>query len=59
MGRAFNKAVGKPCNAVSSFFGRTTSQLSGAVPLLLAGPLAAWMPPSRPHGWVHGVSRKR
>ncbi|PPU54791.1 hypothetical protein XdyCFBP7245_16635 [Xanthomonas dyei] len=25
----------------------------------LAGPLAAWMPPSSPHGWVYGVSRKR
>ncbi|HFT6978016.1 TPA: hypothetical protein ACGRP1_003802, partial [Stenotrophomonas maltophilia] len=21
-----------------------------------AGPLAAWMPPSSPHGWVYGVS---
>ncbi|CRD53448.1 hypothetical protein BN1263440146 [Stenotrophomonas indicatrix] len=22
-----------------------------------AGPLAPWMAPSSPHGWVHGVSR--
>ncbi|OWF63361.1 hypothetical protein B1H41_05310 [Xanthomonas vasicola pv. vasculorum] len=25
----------------------------------LVGPLAAWMPPSSPHGRVYGVSRKR
>ncbi|OQP39474.1 hypothetical protein IB62_009425 [Xanthomonas euvesicatoria] len=38
---------------------RITSQLSGAVSSPLAGPLAAWMPPSSPHGRVDGVSRER
>ncbi|MFS8448550.1 hypothetical protein EIQ06_03840 [Xanthomonas campestris pv. campestris] len=37
----------------------TTSELSGAVSSPIAGPLAAWMPPSSPHGWVHGVSCER
>ncbi|WP_425511667.1 hypothetical protein [Xanthomonas cannabis] len=44
---------------VFSFFNRATSQLSGAVPSPIAGPLAAWMPPSSPHGRVNGVSRER
>ncbi|PPU64451.1 hypothetical protein XpiCFBP4643_22065 [Xanthomonas pisi] len=35
------------CSA--SFFSNVTSQLSGAVPASLAGPLVAWMPPSSPH----------
>ncbi|PPU57884.1 hypothetical protein XdyCFBP7245_04800 [Xanthomonas dyei] len=40
-------------------FHATADQLSGAVSLPLAGPLAAWMPPSSPQGWVYGVSRER
>ncbi|MGY4889523.1 UNVERIFIED_CONTAM: hypothetical protein EX528_03765 [Xanthomonas axonopodis] len=31
--------------------------LSGAVASPIAGPLAAWMPPSSPQGWAHGVSK--
>ncbi|MFS8461474.1 hypothetical protein EIQ00_04490 [Xanthomonas campestris pv. raphani] len=38
---------------------QTTSEISGAVSSPIAGPLAAWMPPSSPHGRVHGVSRER
>ncbi|MXV13628.1 hypothetical protein DYQ93_21930 [Xanthomonas sp. LMG 8992] len=34
------------------------SQLSGAVSSPLAGPLAAWMPPSSLHGRTCGVSRE-
>ncbi|AUI91696.1 hypothetical protein BVV10_18690 [Xanthomonas oryzae pv. oryzae] len=45
--------------AASSLFNKVTNELSGAVSSPIAGPLAAWMPPSSPHGWVHGVSRKR
>ncbi|QHG87857.1 hypothetical protein EBN15_13860 [Xanthomonas cucurbitae] len=43
----------------SLLFNRTTNQLSGVVSLPIAGPLAAWMPPSSPHGRVNGVSRER
>ncbi|MCC8683190.1 hypothetical protein, partial [Xanthomonas vesicatoria] len=49
----------KPRDAVISFFGKNTSKRSGAVSSPLAGPLAAWMPPSSPHGRVYGVSRER
>ncbi|PPU73514.1 hypothetical protein XmelCFBP4644_08370 [Xanthomonas melonis] len=42
-----------------SRFSLAASQLSDAVSLPIAGPLAAWMPPSSPHGRVHGVSRER
>ncbi|PPU08550.1 hypothetical protein XarjCFBP7645_10345 [Xanthomonas arboricola] len=35
-----------------------TDQLSGAVPLPVAGPLAAWMPPRNLKGRIRGVSRK-
>ncbi|CDF61984.1 hypothetical protein XFF4834R_chr24690 [Xanthomonas citri pv. fuscans] len=43
----------------TSRFYKTADQLSGAVSSPVAGPLAAWMPPSSPHGWVYGVSRKQ
>ncbi|AAW74153.1 hypothetical protein WKH86_14205 [Xanthomonas oryzae pv. oryzae] len=46
-------------DAVCSFFNKVTHQLSGAVSSPMAGPLAAWMPPSSLQGWIHGVSRKR
>ncbi|AZR24511.1 hypothetical protein XvhCFBP2543_01410 [Xanthomonas vasicola] len=46
-------------SGVVSCFPRTASQLSAEVSLPIAGPLAAWMPPSSPHGWVYGVSRER
>ncbi|SON94368.1 hypothetical protein XFF6990_140305 [Xanthomonas citri pv. fuscans] len=52
----------KPINGLAwypSFFNKATSQSSGAVSLPIAGPLAAWMPPSSPRGWVYGVSRER
>ncbi|AUI90716.1 hypothetical protein BVV10_11880 [Xanthomonas oryzae pv. oryzae] len=45
--------------AVSLAFQQTTRQLSGAVSLPIARPLAAWMPPSNPQGRVYGVSRER
>ncbi len=45
--------------AVCSFFNESTSKLSGAVSLPIAGPLAAWMPPSSLHGRTCGVSRER
>ncbi|APP77367.1 hypothetical protein BJD12_21485 [Xanthomonas vesicatoria ATCC 35937] len=44
---------------VFAFFSKNTSELSGVVSSPLVGPLAAWMPPSSPHGWVHGESRER
>ncbi|RJU11398.1 hypothetical protein XcmpCFBP7700_09535 [Xanthomonas campestris] len=53
-----NRAVGN----YPAWFARsskTTSELSGAVSSPIAGPLAAWMPPSSPQGRVHGVSRER
>ncbi|PPU54773.1 hypothetical protein XdyCFBP7245_16535 [Xanthomonas dyei] len=40
-------------------FHTSTDHRSGAVSSPLAVPLAAWMPPSSPQGWVHGVSRER
>ncbi|MBB3819485.1 hypothetical protein FHR54_003882 [Xanthomonas arboricola] len=46
-------------DAVSSLFSKTTSQISGAVSSPIAGSMAAWMPPSSPHGRVNGVSRER
>ncbi|PPU24440.1 hypothetical protein XspCFBP7912_21455 [Xanthomonas sp. CFBP 7912] len=51
--------MSKPCDAVSSFFSKTTSQLSSVVSSPIAGPLAAWIPPPSPHGRVDGVSRER
>ncbi|AUI90089.1 hypothetical protein BVV10_07650 [Xanthomonas oryzae pv. oryzae] len=33
------------------------SQLTRAVSSPLAGPMAAWMPPSSLHGCIHGLSR--
>ncbi|AVQ05411.1 hypothetical protein C9397_03635 [Xanthomonas vasicola pv. vasculorum] len=39
---------------MSSFY-KSTDQLSSAV----SSPLAAWMPPSVPHGRVQGASRER
>ncbi|MEQ7664001.1 hypothetical protein ABQG29_09040, partial [Xanthomonas nasturtii] len=42
----FQQAASKPRYAVFSFFNKGTSQLSGAVPSPIAGPLAAWMRPS-------------
>ncbi len=35
---------------------RGLRKLSGGVRVAQAGPLAPWMAPSSPHGWVHGVS---
>ncbi|APO97261.1 hypothetical protein BJD12_05705 [Xanthomonas vesicatoria ATCC 35937] len=52
-------AASKPRDAVVSFFNKTTDKLSGAVSLPIAGPLAAWVPPTTLHGWIHGVSRER
>ncbi|AEO43568.1 hypothetical protein XACM_3321 [Xanthomonas euvesicatoria pv. citrumelo F1] len=43
----------------TSRFYKTADPLSGAVSLPIAGPLAAWMPPSSPQGRVYGVSRER
>ncbi|AUI92340.1 hypothetical protein EBA01_04845 [Xanthomonas oryzae pv. oryzae] len=59
MCKAFKRAASKLRNAVPLFLNNAISQLSGAAPSPLAGPLAAWMPPSSLHGRVHGVSRKR
>ncbi|PPT96616.1 hypothetical protein XarjCFBP8253_19625 [Xanthomonas arboricola pv. juglandis] len=39
-------------------FQKAAEQLSGAVSLPVAGPLAAWMPPRSLHGRIHDVSRK-
>ncbi len=37
-------------------FPTVTGKLSGTGRCGLAGPLAPWMAPSSPHGWVYGVS---
>ncbi|APP74128.1 hypothetical protein BJD12_01325 [Xanthomonas vesicatoria ATCC 35937] len=52
------RAANWPRSALTRFRS-VISQLSGAVSSPIAGPLAAWMPPSSPHGRVYGVSRKR
>ncbi|APO98830.1 hypothetical protein CDO09_18670 [Xanthomonas perforans] len=40
-------------------FSSASRKLSGAVSLPVAGPLAAWMPPSSRHGRFYGMSRGR
>ncbi|MGQ5247493.1 hypothetical protein ACULL3_04845, partial [Xanthomonas arboricola pv. corylina] len=48
-----------PSQAAQQAFKKAADQLSGAVSLPVAGPLAAWMPPRSLHGRIHGVSLKR
>ncbi|PPU36382.1 hypothetical protein XspCFBP7912_05510 [Xanthomonas sp. CFBP 7912] len=57
--RAWFSTSNRQAATHASLFNKTASQLSGAVSLPIAGPLAAWMPPPSPHGWVNGVSRER
>ncbi|PPT27307.1 hypothetical protein XarbCFBP7604_02445 [Xanthomonas arboricola] len=40
-------------------FHLATGKFPSAVSLPIAGPLAAWMPPSSLHGRIHGVSHER
>ncbi|CDF61250.1 conserved hypothetical protein [Xanthomonas citri pv. fuscans] len=56
--QSFQQAISTGDTAYS-LFNKTISKLSGAVSSPIAGPLAAWMPPSSPHGRVYGVSRER
>ncbi|RFF57128.1 hypothetical protein D0A36_04685 [Xanthomonas campestris] len=46
-------------NDINGSVYKATGSLSSAAPSPIAGPLAAWMPPSSPQGRVHGVSRER